>query len=458
MKSSSVDKRVRPITKEELAILPVTDKGVPIIMTNSRFKEFLPPLEDSERNNLKTSILSFGCHTPVVVWKQSSTAYILVDGHNRYEICTQYGSPFMINVANFKDEKEVMDWIFSQQFARRNVIPTLKQYLTGQRAIELMTGKGLKEDKEDDRPRVARLIETIAILLSVSLDYVRGAIKFTRLANRIGRLAGDGMKKVFIYGELDLSKSHLMEMMRFTDMEIMEFFRVVLPEGEGKPKNSIASGVSAIRHGRRKEKIITTLTAAPRKRFAIIVADPPWQYDYSQSLKAEIEQQYSTMETWEICKMGVQRIAGHDSTLFLWVPPALLESGLKVMSAWGFKYVTSLVWKKRKSQRGKYARMKHELVLIGDRGSPYPFHQEQLESVFEGDPEEMRHSSKPATLQDYIDRVASGLPKAEIFARRGRIGWWCFGNEITNPDLIDVNDENVNVCNESEGELYELEQ
>lgn len=447
---------IRPIFSDELESLPLMKNGTPIIVTNSRFKEFLPPLEEAERQTLEASILAYGCHTPIVVWKQTSTTYIMIDGHNRYEICSRNGISFGINVATFRNEVDVIDWIFSQQFARRNVIPTMKLYLTGQRVLDLIASVGDGNAKVMAQKHMERYVEKVARMLSTGPAYVREGVKFAELASRVEYLAGKESKRLLTYGLLDITKAHINEMVKMSDVEIMQFFRVTQADPPKAGKFQVANAIRSIRHGRRQTKIVTNLRASPQQKFSIIVADPPWQYEYAQSLKAEIEQQYSTMELWEICKMPVQSVAAPDCTLFLWVPPAKLEEGMKVMSAWGFRYITSLVWKKKKSQRGRYARIRHELVLIGERGNPVPMQTDQIDSVFEGDPAQKRHSSKPDTLMDYIDRTAKDLPKAELFARMPRIGWWSYGNEITDPDLADVTDGNL--CNDENGEIYELEQ
>ena len=46
------------------------------------FKRLLPALRPEEFRLLEESILAEGCRDPIVVWEN-----IIVDGHNRYEIC-----------------------------------------------------------------------------------------------------------------------------------------------------------------------------------------------------------------------------------------------------------------------------------------------------------------------------------------------------------------------------------
>jgi len=54
------------------------------------------------------------------VWKGHN---ILVDGHNRYEICTAHGKPFETVEIEFASRDDAMVWIIDNQFSRRNLTP-----------------------------------------------------------------------------------------------------------------------------------------------------------------------------------------------------------------------------------------------------------------------------------------------------------------------------------------------
>jgi N6-adenosine-specific RNA methylase IME4 len=48
----------------------------------------------------------------------------------------------------------------------------------------------------------------------------------------------------------------------------------------------------------------------------------------------------------------VGAVLADDAHLYLWVPNALLPGGLRVMEAWGFRYVSNVVWAKRRKDGG----------------------------------------------------------------------------------------------------------
>lgn len=64
---------------------------MPEFTIDPEFRDLLPRLSPDERERLVTEINANGCRDPLVVWKEWNT---LIDGHNRYEICTDLDLPF----------------------------------------------------------------------------------------------------------------------------------------------------------------------------------------------------------------------------------------------------------------------------------------------------------------------------------------------------------------------------
>lgn len=162
--------------------------------------------------------------------------------------------------------------------------------------------------------------------------------------------------------------------------------------------------------------------------YSVVYADPPWQFSNS-GLNGSAEHHYPTMPTDEIAALPVKDCLTDDAVLFLWSTNAHLPDALGVMAAWGFRYVTNFVWVKDRQTHGKigfYLFGKHELLLIGVRGSLLP--EEKLGSVIEAPRRE--HSQKPEQVYELIEEMYPGLGYLEMFARQRREGWSVFGNEV----------------------------
>lgn len=191
------------------------------------------------------------------------------------------------------------------------------------------------------------------------------------------------------------------------------------------------------------------------KAFRVLVADPPWPeptsylpskdpryrneikgkglYIGNKNLQNSAAREYDLLSLEEICSFKLPKLAD-DCFLWLWVPHRKFEDALQVMKAWGFKYCkTGIVWVKMKNdltgptmRPGVRIRMVHELLLLGVKGKPKQ-KVKNLRSVFLIPPR--KHSQKPEEIMDAIEQYSNG-PYAELFARRERAGWSCFGNEI----------------------------
>lgn len=163
--------------------------------------------------------------------------------------------------------------------------------------------------------------------------------------------------------------------------------------------------------------------------YDIVVADPPWKDDFGRTCSRATERHYETMTLEEIATFEVP--AAYSALLFLWATAPMLAKALHVMTRWGFEYRTNLVWDKGKAGTGKWVRGRHEHILLGRRGrypAPSPMAVRLPESIIVSP--RRAHSQKPEALQDMIERVYPNLRYLELFARRERPGWTCWGDEV----------------------------
>jgi len=87
------------------------------ITINEELRSFIDPLTPVEYAALERSLLADGCRDALVLWRD-----VLIDGHNRYDICSKHGIPFR-TVANdkFDSLEDVMLWVIDNNLARRSV-------------------------------------------------------------------------------------------------------------------------------------------------------------------------------------------------------------------------------------------------------------------------------------------------------------------------------------------------
>lgn len=87
------------------------------ITINEELRSFIDPLTPVEYAALERSLLADGCRDALVLWRD-----VLIDGHNRYDICTKHGIPFRtVNNDKFDSLEDVMLWVIDNNLARRSV-------------------------------------------------------------------------------------------------------------------------------------------------------------------------------------------------------------------------------------------------------------------------------------------------------------------------------------------------
>lgn len=140
----------------------------------------------------------------------------------------------------------------------------------------------------------------------------------------------------------------------------------------------------------------------------------------------------------EICSLPVQEIADDNCALILWVTFPRLKEGIKVIEAWGFRYVTvAFNWfKTTRSETpffgiGYYTKSNSEIALLGIKGKMKPI-SNFVSQVVVSQREE--HSKKPDIVRDKIVELFGNLPRIELFARQQYDGWDAWGNEV-NTDI-----------------------
>ena len=178
--------------------------------------------------------------------------------------------------------------------------------------------------------------------------------------------------------------------------------------------------------------------AAQSRRYACVLADPPWQF-INRTGKVAPEHRrlsrYGTMTTKAISALPVADIVATTAHLYLWVPNALMPDGLQIMRAWGFEYKSNIIWRKIRKDGGSdgrgvgfYFRNVTEMILFGVRGRNARTLQPGRRQVNYLETRKREHSRKPDELYSIIEACSPG-PRIELFARGLRSGWTVWGHQ-----------------------------
>lgn len=372
---------------------------------DNEFKNLIPALTADEYNELEKSILNEGCRDALVTWNGT-----LIDGHNRYEICTKHGLPYNTVERVFSCRDDVIEWIIRNQFGRRN----LPAYERAKLALKLkpVIAERAKENQREginqyslcqksDKPSIDTKKE-LATVAGVSHDTIAKVEK-------IEQKAPEKIKTQLRNQEISINQAY---------QAIRREEKLQAVEKRIEEHKTVQTGVIDIYN--------------TDKKYNIIYADPAWDYWSGGNKNQTLH--YTTMTIDDICKLPVKDIANDDCVLFLWVTYPILQECFKVIEAWGFKYSTAgFVWVKKNKVSdtnfigcGSWTRANSELCLIATKGQILRL-DASVSQIIESPIEE--HSRKPAVTRELITRLVGELPRIELFSRDTADGWDCWGNE-----------------------------
>ena len=185
------------------------------IIIDGEFKRLLPPLNENLFSLLEQDILRNGCHDALVLWDD-----ILIDGYNRYEICTNHDIPFKTVNREFDSREEALIWIITNQVTRRNLTPKQLSYYRGlhyraeRKIVTNKSGKNQFSDKGEDepqnevQPKKLSTAEKLAGQYRVSKATIERDSKLANAIDVIAEISPEAMNKL-LSGEVAINKKKL---------------------------------------------------------------------------------------------------------------------------------------------------------------------------------------------------------------------------------------------------------
>jgi len=291
------------------------------IFFDKEFRELIPVLRVEEYSQLEASLKAEGNRDPIVIWKEKS---LLLDGHNRYDICTKNNIPLKPSLPlSFTDRDAAKIWIIDNQLGRRNLAPATR--------IELAL---LKE------------------------DIIRQRAREKEHERKTTRQNSDKSFFPIIDTKEELAKAA--KVSHDTIWKYKQIREKLSPEQKAKLGEGKAT-INQVYVSIKRDEVKANLkdTPWPSGKYRVIYADPPWKYSNnmptdgeSTGLYTEQQDHYKVEKTpSEIAGLPVIELALDNAVLFLWVTSPILEQAFDVINAWEFKYKTSFIWDKVKRYR-----------------------------------------------------------------------------------------------------------
>lgn len=359
------------------------------ITINPEFHALIPPLSSEELQLLEESLLSEGCRDALVLWQG-----LLLDGHNRYEICNRHGIPFDMKEIQLSDRDAAKLWIIKNQLARRN----LNHYQRCELALKM---KPLLEAKAKEK----QATHTEQGYQISGKAVIHTDDELARVAN----VSHDTMHKAAVIDEK-------------ADEPTKEKLR--------KGETTINKAYTTIRRKEKRaanEALKAQNPLPPSENYDVAVIDPPWPM---QKIERDCRPNqaafdYPTMTEEELRDLHIP--ANDDCHLFLWTTQRFLPLGLQLLEHWGFKYVCAFVWHKPGGyQPVGLPQYNCEFALYARKGTPEFIDTKAFSTCFEAP--RGKHSEKPLEFYDLVRRTTAGR-RIDMFSRRMIDDFDSWGNE-----------------------------
>ena len=102
------------------------ERGFEQLIIDEEFRTLIRPLRRDEYQQLEINLSVDGCRDPIITWNR-----IIIDGHNRYEICNRRHIPYAVTEMKFDSREDAVIWICTNQLGRRNITEETRKYLIG---------------------------------------------------------------------------------------------------------------------------------------------------------------------------------------------------------------------------------------------------------------------------------------------------------------------------------------
>jgi len=257
--------RVRRATnKREVHMNVYDDIKASDLQVDAEFRDLIPAITNEEREQLEANIVAHGgARDPLVAWLTADDTYTLLDGHNRFEICTRLGLPFSVAEAQFDTREQAADWIDCNQLGRRNLSAAGRKILIGRvynraKKSEHDGGKGKKRSGGQNARQSETTAQRIAREHGVDEKTVRRSAKVQQAAATLG------IEQEITSGEIKATEAAIVtaaaELPTSPSAEQVKQAREkVGKKKQSKPTPSANAGDSRRKNGRLAHKITLAL-------------------------------------------------------------------------------------------------------------------------------------------------------------------------------------------------------
>lgn len=367
-----------------------------------------PLIEGREFDELVADVRAHGVREPVILHEG-----MILDGRNRYR-ATQIAGVDCPMVTY--DGTDAVGFVVSLNLRRRHLSEGQRAWVAAQ--IANLSHGQKKSDTSIDVSAVTQ--NDAATMLNVSVPSVQRAavVRDHGVPELQKKVASGAVAPSTAADVARLPQPVQREIVAKGEREILEAAKRIRTEKAEQRRAELV-------------EVAATKAAMPDGKFETIVIDPPWPM---QKIERDVRPnqvafEYPVMSEDELVAFGerVNAVTADHCHMFMWTTHKFLPMAMRLLDAWGFRYVLTMVWHKPGGfQPIGLPQYNCEFCLYAKRGSPSFIDTKAFSTCFDAPRRE--HSRKPDEFYGVIRRVTAG-PRIDIFSREAREGFAQFGNE-----------------------------
>lgn len=368
--------------------------------------EIFPLMTGADFDALVHDIADYGQREPILLYDGQ-----IIDGRNRYNACLELG--LVPETEEWQgDESELLPLIISLNLHRRHLNESQRAMIAAKVANMPLGGATYRSaNLQTDGVSQA----SAADMFNVSERSVASAKKVQeQAAPQVAQAVQQGLMPVSVGAKLADKPA--------------DFQQAVAQRVQNG-----ASPSDAIRETAR-EALVDDLEDTKHREakaiqgvYDVVVIDPPWPMEKIERDERpnQSEFDYPTMKEDELKQLAIP--CADNCHVWVWTTQKYLPMALRLLPAWGLKYVCVFVWHKPGGfQPYNLPQYNCEFAIYARKGAPTFVDTKAFNLCF--DAPRGAHSEKPEPFYDVVRRVTAGR-RLDMFGRRIIDGFDSWGNE-----------------------------
>lgn len=190
----------------------------PILKTDPDYIFLIQPRSQKYIDRLEEFIVDNGCPDYITIWDD-----VILDGHNRYNICKEWSIPFRVKSVELNDRNLAISSICRSQIKRADLTTEYRRYLIGKLFIAECSHAKLLSTAEQsgDKSYIYRTTD-IAVRLGSEFNVSYGTVnKFYRYAKAIDKIYEKSreLAKRILMNEIKMSQENAILLSSISDVE-----------------------------------------------------------------------------------------------------------------------------------------------------------------------------------------------------------------------------------------------